>query len=388
MLVSANLGVPGVSRIHPVRTLNFAIHGRVCQTVSHVKPAVLDPNSTPDVIVLRPVVQLSFFPGVIVRLAQLPRLWTGSVKLHVTDSTTNRSAATTVTQDARSDRPLLGIGYMVVGVIFVASMNSLAKWLLQDHHVVQVVWARFTGHFIVVCIVFLPQIGLTLFRSRRPALAFLRSGSMFLSNVMIFIAFSLMPLANATAIAMTTPILVVLLAVPWLGEKIGIRSVIGAGVGLVGALLIVRPDLGAASFANLAALAAALLYTIYQLLNRQLAEFDSPQTLVLYTALVAAVVTTAIIPFYFELPISPLHTAGFLLLGVMGALCQFLVIKSYQNAQASVVAPFHYVELVAAVALGFVIFGDFPDPVTWAGIALIVFAGLYLAYRERRRIRR
>lgn len=277
---------------------------------------------------------------------------------------------------------------MVVGVIFVASMNALAKWLLQDHHVVQVVWARFTGHFIVVCLIFLPRVGFVLFRSARPSLAFLRSGSMFASNVMIFIAFSLMPLGNATAIAMTTPILVVLLAVPWLGEKIGFRSVAGAVAGLAGALLIIRPDLGAASFANLIALGAALLYTVYQLLNRQLAEFDSPQTLVLYTSVVGAVVTSAVVPLYFQLPVSPLHMAGFLLLGVMGALCQFLVIKAYQNAPASVVAPFHYVELIAAVALGFAIFGDFPDTVTWAGIALIVCAGLYLAYRERIRLKR
>jgi len=293
-----------------------------------------------------------------------------------------------VTDDARVDRPLVGIGYMVVGVIFVASMNTLAKWLLQDHHVVQVVWARFTGHFIVVCAIFLPSVGLSLFRSRRPALAFLRSGSMFASNVMIFIAFSLIPLANATAIAMSTPILVVLLAVPFLGEKIGLRSVIGAAVGLAGALLIVRPDLGVASLANLAAVAAALLYTIYQLLNRQLAQYDSPETLVLYTALVATVLTCLVIPFYFQWPISPLHTAAFLGLGCLGALCQFLVIKAYQNAQASVVAPFHYVELVAAMAFGFVVFGDFPDAVTWIGIALIVGAGLYLAHRERRRLQR
>lgn len=277
---------------------------------------------------------------------------------------------------------------MCVGVCVVASMNALAKWLLQDYHVVQVVWARFTGHFLLVCAVFLPIYGLGFLKSARPVMALLRSSAMFISNVLIFIAFSLIPLATATAISMTTPIIVVLLAVPWLGEKIGWRSVAGAMFGLAGALLIVRPDLGAASFANLVAVGAAMFYAVYQLLNRQLSAVDSAVTLVAWTAIVAAAISSAIVPAYFVMPQSVFDGLAFVALGCLGALCQFLVIKAYQRAPASVVAPFHYIELIAATTLGYALFADFPDDLTWLGIGLIVAAGLYLAYRERQRTRR
>ena len=268
-------------------------------------------------------------------------------------------------------------------VLAIPVMNAIAKTLALEFHVVQVIWARFTGHLLCVIVVFWPVLGKRLFHSQNYRLQFSRSWLMFISNTCFISALPLVTLGTASAIMMTGPILITALAVPLLGERVGWHRWQAIIVGLIGALIIIRPDPALNNTGNLLVAASALAFAFYQIYTRKLAAVDRPETLIVFTALVASLVTSLIVPWYFEAPDSLWHLSLFLILGAMGALSQFLVIKAVQYAPVSVVSPFQYTELVGAIVMGFFVFGSLPDRWTWTGAALVVIAGLYIAWRER-----
>ena len=285
-------------------------------------------------------------------------------------------------------QPLRGIVFMLLAMVLaIPVMNAMAKTLALEFHIVQVIWARFTGHLLCVIVVFWPTLRMRLFKSENYRMQFSRSLLMFISNACFISALPLVTLGTASAIMMTGPIIITALAVPLLGERVGWHRWQAVILGLIGALIIIRPDPALNNTGNLLVAGSALAFAFYQIYTRKMANVDRPETLIVFTALVASVVTSLIVPWYFIWPESLWHLALFLLLGAMGALSQFLVIKAVQCAPVSVVSPFQYTELIGATVMGFLVFGSLPDQWTWVGAALVVVAGLYIAWRERVRQR-
>jgi len=130
-------------------------------------------------------------------------------------------------------------------------------------------------------------------------------------------------------------------------------------------------------------LVTALCYGLYQIYTRKISASDKPATTITWTALVGAIVSTAIIPFFWQTP----HTTQQIILlstaGMVGGLGHYFVVKAFQYAQASLLAPAAYGQIVGATLLGLAVFGDFPDAWTWLGTSIIVGCGLYIGYRER-----
>ncbi|MFP6759277.1 MAG: DMT family transporter, partial [Alphaproteobacteria bacterium] len=155
----------------------------------------------------------------------------------------------------------------------------------------------------------------------------------------------------------------------------------------LGALIIIRPGLDTPGF-DATGLGALLLFlsaatfAFYQVLTRKLADQDSPETMIVYTALIAAVVMSCVVPFQFVAPMGVRDWLLFTGLGILGGFAQYFVVKALESAPASVVSPYLYGELLVAALLGYAIFGDFPDQWTWLGAAVIAASGLYIAYRE------
>ena len=127
---------------------------------------------------------------------------------------------------------------------------------------------------------------------------------------------------------------------------------------------------------------AATAFAIYQILTRQLSGRDSAETNIVYTALIAAIVMTCVMPFVFVTPTTAGHWLLFASIGVVGGVTQYFVAKALEQAPASVVSPYLYGELLVAAMVGLAIFGEFPDTWTWIGAAIIAASGLYIAYRE------
>jgi drug/metabolite transporter (DMT)-like permease len=279
-----------------------------------------------------------------------------------------------------------GILLMCAGVAMFPMMNAMVKLLTARYPVIEITWARFTGHLIVMTIVFLPQYGRRLIATRRPLAQIARSLLMLISNGVFVAAIGKVPLATASAIGFTSPLIVTALSVPLLREQVGWRRWTAVCVGFAGAVLIIRPGSSLADPAVLLLLASSGAYALYQIATRFVMAHDSPATGIIFAALIGSLATTMALPFAFIMPQSLADLAMFLSLGCFGGLGHFLVIKAFQAAPASVIAPLGYVELIGTTILGYLIFGNFPDALTWVGALIIIASGLYIAMRERKRL--
>ncbi len=282
-----------------------------------------------------------------------------------------------------------GIAFMLLAVaLLIPCMNAVAKLLLVEYHVVQVAWARFAGHLFWMTLIFFPQFGFGLYATRRIGAQLGRGTAMFVSNSLFLIGLSSVALATATAIMFTSPLLVTLIAVPLLGERVGVYRRVTVVIGLIGALIIVRPDFSQTSVSSLLVLGSAICFAYYQVLTRRLINDDPPETMIVYTAVIATVVLSLIVPWYISWPTSVWHWFLFILLGFLGGLAQYFVAKALSLAPASTVAPLQYTEIVSSTAFGLILFHTLPDALTWVGAAVIVVSGLMLVYRERKLGRR
>jgi drug/metabolite transporter (DMT)-like permease len=262
-------------------------------------------------------------------------------------------------------------------------MNTAVKLLTAHYPALQITWARFTGHLIVMLIVFLPRYRWSLLRTRRPVVQIGRSVLMLMSNLVFVLAIGSVPLATASAIGFTAPLIVTALSVPLLGESVGWRRWSAVLVGFAGALTVIRPGTGFANPAVLLLLGSALTYALYQIATRWVGRYDNAATGIVFAALFGSLALSFVMPFIFVMPRSLLDCALFSCLGILGGLGHYLVIRAFELGAAAVIAPLGYVELVGTTALGYLIFGSFPDAWTWAGASLIIASGLYIAWRER-----
>lgn len=276
-----------------------------------------------------------------------------------------------------------GIIWMLATMFCFITLDAIMKHLMESYSLVQVTWARFFFATIIAALACGRDIG-RLAKTRHPKPQFLRSVLLMSTTAMFNAGIRTTPLATGTTIMFLNPILVTILAIPLLGEKVGLRRWAGVVLGFTGALIVVRPweeGLGAYGHGVLFLLAAAFLNANYQILTRKV-RGDDPRTSLLYTAAAGAVVTSLIVPWFWSWP------AGFdwLLLiasGLAGGLGHLFLIRAFQAAPASVVAPFSYSSLLWAALFGFVIWGDWPELWTWAGAAIIIGSGLYIFHRER-----
>src|SRR6185369_8649013 len=169
---------------------------------------------------------------------------------------------------------LRGILLMCAGVSMFPFMNAAVKLLGADYPVAQIVWARFTGHLLVMLLVFLPQYGRRLLATRRPAVQIGRSLLMLVSNMMFVVAITRVPLATASAIGFTSPLIVTALSVPILHESVGIRRWSAVVIGFAGALLVIRPGAGLHDLAVLLLLLSSAAYALYQIATRWVSFYD------------------------------------------------------------------------------------------------------------------
>ncbi len=265
-------------------------------------------------------------------------------------------------------------------------MNVVVKILTEHVPTVELIWARTLGHLIVVVALFAPgHGGWRLLVTRRPAIQASRSLLLLVSTSFFFTALGHVPLADATAVSFTSPFLVALLAVPVLGERVGLSQWVSIAVGFVGTLIVIRPTGDGASPYAFLVLGSAACYALYQVLTRRVAGVDPPETSVTYSALAGTLVLSAVVPFVWRTPPRLAHWLMLAGLGLLGALGHYCVARALVWAPASIVSPFHYVQLVWAAALGYVVFGHVPSAWTWLGAAIIVCSGLSIFLRERLR---
>jgi drug/metabolite transporter (DMT)-like permease len=291
---------------------------------------------------------------------------------------------TAVAASAAPNRALLGIACMLIAASLFPVMNGLVQIMSQTYTTEQVVWARAASHLVFMLALFAPRFGVALVRTGALKWQIVRSSIHLASMLFFFTGVKYLPLAKAASISFTAPFFVALLAWPLLGERITPARTLAVIVAFLGVLVVIRPGSEVFQWASLLMLGSAICYALYQILTRFVVRHDSAETSVVYSALVGTVVMSLAVPFAWT-PIGSLTDAALLFsLGIIGGFGHYFVARAMTYAQANVVAPFGYWQLVGAVIVGYLISGYLPDLLTWVGAAIIVCAGVYIAWCEAR----
>ncbi|HMO09123.1 MAG TPA: DMT family transporter [Paracoccaceae bacterium] len=293
------------------------------------------------------------------------------------------------------DRILPGVVLMLAFCVLAPLLDVSAKLAAATVPVGQIVVARFLVQGALMVPVMLAMgVGWGL-----PAgmlrLIFLRAVFLILSTYSFVAAIAVMPVADALAIAFVEPFVLLILGRLIFGDEVGPRRIAACAVGFGGALLVIQPSLAAFGLVALWPLGTAFFFAFYMLVTRHMRSLH-PVAMQAHTSFagIALCLPVMALASAVEIPtISPVLPQGLAWLWLFGvgfwaAVSHICMTYALKYAPSATLAPLHYLEIVAAVALGYAIFGDFPNPMTWAGIATIMASGLYVVHRERVAARR
>lgn len=281
--------------------------------------------------------------------------------------------------------PLSAVLLIVCASACFTTVDVSVKLLSQRYPVPLIVWARWGVQALVVLAVVGPRMRGGLLRTARLPMQIVRAVLLIVSSLCFFTALRFLPLAEATALNYTAPILVTLMAGTFLDERMTRPRWAFVIAGFIGMLLIVRPGSAMLGPAALLGLAAAALYAIFQIITRKLAG-ENVMVLLAYPSLVGTLLMSLGVPFvHRDGPYPTSDLAAFIGIGIMGSVGHLLFIYAFQRASASAIAPFTYTQLVWSTLAGWLVFGTFPDSWTLTGIFVIGGSGIVLTWYERRR---
>ncbi|MBX3142739.1 MAG: DMT family transporter [Trueperaceae bacterium] len=271
---------------------------------------------------------------------------------------------------------------MLAAMVLLPIMDGLAKGLSERYPVAQIVWARYFFH--LAC-----MLPLLLWRRvlvpKQLGLQLVRGGLLLAATFMFFVGLSLMPQATVLALFFVSPAVVTVLAPAILGERVGLWRLVAVLVGFFGVLLILRPGAGVWGWGAVFAMGAGVMHGFYMMFTRRLAGSAPPLVTLGYTAVLGALVMSLLMPFVW-VPPEPRDLLIMVSLGFLAAGGHFLLIKAFDHAPATYLAPIGYAEIVTAVVFGYLAYGHLPDALTWLGIGVIVAAGLWVSLWERRMV--
>ena len=279
----------------------------------------------------------------------------------------------------------LGIFLMVITTIVFASQDGLSKYLATEYNVYMVVMIRywFFAAFVMTISSHKPGGVKQVAKTKTPLLQIFRSLILVAEMCVTILAFTLLGLAETHAIFASYPLIIAMLSGPILGEHVGWRRWLAICVGFFGILIILNPGNGIFSPYALVPLAGAILFALYGLLTRYAGQYDNSSTSFFWTGIVGCIAMTAIGVNFWD-PVSKADWSIMLILSASGMLGHFLLIKCYEVAEASAVQPFAYLQLIWASLIGIIIFGEQITTNVLIGACIIVGAGLFTLWRERK----
>ncbi len=282
------------------------------------------------------------------------------------------------------ESPRLGIVLMIATTFVFAMQDGISRHLAGEYNVLMVVMIRYWFFAAFVITIASRQAGgiRAAAKTEQPALQIFR-GALLATEICVMIgAFVLLGLVEAHAIFACYPLIVAALSGPILGEQVGWRRWAAIGIGFVGILVILQPGITVFSLEALVPLCAAIMFALYNLLTRFAARKDKAATSFFWTGTIGALVTSCIGVWFWE-AMTPGDWIWMATLCVSGASGHYLLIKTYEVAEASAVQPFAYLQLVFASALGLTVFGEELATNVVIGAGIVVAAGMFTLWRAR-----
>ena len=290
-----------------------------------------------------------------------------------------------MTPSHKTLHPLKAVLFFMTAIFLISIVDTICKLFTKDLHAIQLVWGYFVGINLILWIFFFFK-GEKLSRLRstdRPFLQCFRPAFLVCSISSLFVGLTYLPIAEATAIGFVAPLFITALSVPILKEKVDINRWGAVVVGLIGVIIILRPGSDLWHFASIMPLLGAFFFALFQIMTRLLSVSEKKHTTLFYTGLGGLGWSSLIVPFVWVVP-SQIHILLFFTTGAMGALAHLLMISAFDQAEASLLAPYNYTKLLWVAVFGYWIFDDIPSLDMWIGAVIIVSAGFYLLYREKK----
>ncbi len=286
------------------------------------------------------------------------------------------------------DRPLAAIGIRVVATLLLTTMFAIAK-VAQSYgvNVIEIVFYRQAIAILPVLALVIPSVGLASLKTRRPWLHASRTAVGTTGMILNFITISLLPLAETQALWFTTPLFATILSAIILRETVGVHRWSAVALGFIGVLIVVQPQTGHLPVVGATTgLTSALLTAFVTILLRQLGRTEPALTTVFWFFTMSAIPLAVVMP-WFAQSHPPVVWILLAAMGIVGGLGQVALTLSLQYAPVSTVAPVDYASLIWSTLFGIWLFAEVPTAWTWIGAPIIVASGLYIVWRERKRMR-
>ncbi|RID92451.1 DMT family transporter [Gemmobacter lutimaris] len=264
-----------------------------------------------------------------------------------------------------------------------ATHDVVVKFLGADYHAIQIIFFAGLLSFPLATTMLMSDRTDGHLRPRHPWWMALRMVSTVITGVSAFYAFSVLPLAQTYAILFAAPLLITLLAIPLLGEKVGLRRGLAVLVGLAGVMIVLRPGAEPLSLGHAAALAAAIFSSLASVIVRKIGTEERSVVLLLYPMMANFVVLGLALPFVYK-PMPVVHLGMLGIIALFSFVAMLLIIMAYRRAEAVIVAPMQYSQMIWAAIFGYLIFDETPDSYTLLGAAVIIASGIYIVLREGR----
>ena len=287
-------------------------------------------------------------------------------------------------QDKNREHVVLGMATAMGAFLMFTLMNMFAKMLSEQHSVIEIAFYR----NLIATLVFL--VAVFAFGKReilvvqaRPGLVGIRAILGTVSLVVTFAAYSMMPMADTTALLFTTSLFIPVLGVLFLKESVGRYRWLAIATGFVGVVIMSHPSGELRTLGVLVALFAALIHASVQITSRYLTRFESVETITFYFFLVGLILTALPMPFIAVTP-TLAELPLFIGVGLSGAAAQWLLTVAYRNARAAVVTVFNYSSIVWATLFGWLIWNEWPLPAVIIGAVIVIASNLLIIWRESR----
>jgi len=286
-------------------------------------------------------------------------------------------------------RVVSGLGVMAGAMLVVPIIDAIAKIMSAEMSPIQISWSRFAITLVVLAPVIVLRGGWGALRPPQFGLHMLRGAGIAGATVFFFGALASMPMADVAAIFFVEPLILTLFSAMFLGERIGWRRIMAVAIGFAGAMIVIRPSFAEVGATALLPVCAAVCFAMYMTLTKILSGTTDAWTMqtmagISGTVLLGTILLIADMSGAAEAVMPTMEQAGLLLVIASVAIaCHTAIIFALRRVDAGLIAPLQYLEIIGATFYGFLFFGDFPDAMTWLGIAIIVGSGLFVFHRQR-----
>jgi len=286
----------------------------------------------------------------------------------------------------KENKIFLGIIFMTLAMFCLSVNDVLVKWQSSSYPIWEVIFFRAFSGVLISCVLIL-FFGFKNLKTKKPLGHFIRAFSSVACVVFYFFGLKYLLLSENVAIVHSAPIIATFLAVPILGEKLGLHRIFAISLGFVGVLIIVKPGSDLFKIESLYPLAAAFFMATSYLATRFLMSTESSISIVFYYSFALLITSIVFFPKDFIIP-SLFNLIPLMSLGVMGSLGHYFMAQAAKSAEVIVITPFEYSSFIFLGIMGYFFYNEVPAPSVYIGALLIILSGIYIVYREQQKKRK